>query len=59
MFDFIVSNQAELKTDFVTWVGDNSAHNTWRNTKEEVTKYTKYISNLLKSTVAKQSDLDI
>jgi hypothetical protein len=40
MFDFIVENQSELKTDFVTWTGDNSAHNTWNNTKEEITKYT-------------------
>ena len=32
MFDFIAENQDELKTDFITWTGDNSAHNIWDNT---------------------------
>jgi len=32
MFDFIASNQDTLKTDFITWTGDNSAHNVWDNT---------------------------
>jgi 2'-5' RNA ligase len=29
MFDFIAENQDILKTDFITWTGDNSAHDTW------------------------------
>lgn len=40
MFDFIGKNQEQLKIDFITWVGDNSAHNVWDNTNEEVTDYT-------------------
>jgi hypothetical protein len=37
MWKFIGENQDSLKTDFITWVGDNSAHNVWDNTNEEVT----------------------
>lgn len=37
MFEFIANNQEELQTDFITWTGDNSAHNTWNNSNEEVT----------------------
>jgi hypothetical protein len=51
MFKFIGDNQDTLKTDFLTWVGDNSAHNVWDNTDEEVTKYTADISNDLKATL--------
>lgn len=36
MFEFIANNQDTLKTSFITWVGDNSAHNVWDNTNEEV-----------------------
>lgn len=40
MFEFINKNQDTLKTDFITWTGDNSAHNVWDNTNEEITNYT-------------------
>ena len=33
--------------DFLTWHGDNSAHDVWMNTAEEVTYYTKNISDVL------------
>ena len=32
MFEWVANNQEELKTDFITWTGDNSAHNVWDNT---------------------------
>lgn len=32
MFEFVANNQDELKTDFIIWTGDNSAHNVWDNT---------------------------
>ena len=40
MFNFIADNQDELKTDFITWAGDNSGHNVWDNTNDEITKNT-------------------
>ena len=40
MFEWVANNQDELKTDFITWTGDNSAHNVWDNTQEEITQYT-------------------
>lgn len=48
MFEWIADNQDELKTDFITWVGDNSAHNVWDNTNEEVTDYTNNITQTMK-----------
>lgn len=30
----------EIKPDMLFWTGDNSAHNVWDNTVEEVTEYT-------------------
>lgn len=51
MFQWIQNHQDELKTDFVTWTGDNSAHNTWNNSQAEVDKYTEYITSLWKTTV--------
>lgn len=52
MFKFIAANQDTLKTEFITWVGDNSAHNVWSNTNEEVTKYTTDLTNDLKNALA-------
>ena len=52
MFEFIADNQDTLKTDFMTWVGDNSAHNVWDNTDTEITDYTKTITNLWKEKMA-------
>ena len=30
----------EIKPDMFFWTGDNSSHNVWDNTNEEVTEYT-------------------
>lgn len=35
--------------DAVFWTGDNSAHNTWANTNQEVIDYTLLITNELKA----------
>lgn len=53
MFKFIDANQDTLQTDFMTWVGDNSAHNVWDNTNEEVTNYTLSITDTWRSTQSK------
>ena len=37
MMSFIVS---EIKPDLIFWTGDNSSHNIWSNTTQEVTDYT-------------------
>ena len=53
MLDFIGKNlTTELGIDFITWHGDNSAHDVWMNTHEEVTRYTKNISTVLKNALA-------
>ena len=59
MFEFIGSNQDTLKTDFITWTGDNSAHNVWDNTNEEVTKYSADISNMLNKALGADSKIPI
>jgi len=40
----------EVKPDFLFWTGDNSPHNTWANTADEVVKYTKFITDALNET---------
>lgn len=57
MFDFIGSNQDTLKTDFITWVGDNSGHNVWDNTQEEITNYTTNITQSLKDALGPNSTI--
>ena len=47
MFEFIRDNQDTLQTKFITWVGDNSAHNVWSNTNQEVTDYTVNIAQTI------------
>lgn len=42
MFEEIASLQDDIK--FITWVGDNSAHNVWSNSNEEITEYTNVIT---------------
>ena len=54
MFDFISNNQDTLKTDFITWGGDNSGHNIWSNSKEEVTSYNLNITQSLKDAIGDQ-----
>jgi hypothetical protein len=32
--------KTDIKPDMFIWTGDNSAHNVWDNTVEEITNYT-------------------
>jgi sphingomyelin phosphodiesterase len=59
MFDYIGNNQDELQTKFITWTGDNSAHNVWDNSNEEVTEYTVNITNTLKEALGPDSDITV
>lgn len=45
MLEHIVENH---KIDSIFWTGDNSPHNTWDNTNEEVTMYTQLITSEIK-----------
>jgi len=42
-----------LKINFITWTGDNSAHNVWNNTNEEVYQYTSAITKDLNDALGK------
>jgi len=46
MLDFV---KTEIKPDMFIWTGDNSAHNVWDNTVEEVTEYTVAITETIKT----------
>lgn len=48
MFEFVAKNQESLKIDFITWTGDNSAHNIWSNSNEEITEYTINVTETMK-----------
>ena len=55
MFEWVANNQDELNIDFITWTGDNSAHNVWDNTQEEITQYTLNITQTLKDALGADS----
>ena len=59
MFKYIGENQDTLKTEFITWAGDNSAHNIWDNSDEEVTKYTLSITDYLKKALGPDSKVEV
>ena len=48
MMDFIVKEQ---KPDMLFWTGDNSSHNIWDNTVEEVVDYTKTVTDVIKTAI--------
>jgi len=48
----------EVAPDTIMWTGDNSSHNIWSNTIEEVTGYTELVTNLIKDAV-KDTDITI
>jgi hypothetical protein len=45
------------KPDLLFWTGDNSTHNTWATTEEEIDNYTLVITNMMKDTL--NSDIKI
>lgn len=57
MFEEIATLQEDI--DFITWVGDNSAHNVWDNSNEEITEYTNEITQALKSALGANSTVQI
>lgn len=59
MFDFIGQNQDTLKVDFITWTGDNSPHNTWQNSNEEVASYVRNITETLKQSLGPDSKIEV
>ena len=59
MFEFIAKNQEVLRTDFITWTGDNSAHNDWDSTDQDVTDYTTFISDALSKALGPDTEIEI
>ena len=51
MMDYVAQ---EVKPDMIFWTGDNSAHNIWENTEQEVTRYTEVVTNIIKDAVEGQ-----
>lgn len=51
MMDYVAQ---EVKPDMLFWTGDNSAHNIWENTEQEVTRYTEVVTNIIKDAVEGQ-----
>jgi hypothetical protein len=49
MLEFIEENFDSLNIDFITWTGDNSAHNIWDKTQEETIQISKTITDLIKN----------
>ena len=45
----------EVKPDIMFWTGDNSPHDTWANTEEQVKNYTTQITDMIKKTFADSS----
>ena len=48
-----------MQTKFIHWVGDNSPHNVWDNTNEEVTDYVNEVTEDLKQGLGPNSSIDI
>jgi len=53
MMQFVAS---DINPDVIFWTGDNSSHNIWSNTVEEVTNYTKLVTDIIKDAI---KDTDI
>ena len=48
MMEYIAN---EVQPDIIFWTGDNSSHNVWNNTTEEVIEYTKTITDTIKDAI--------
>ena len=48
LMQFVVE---DITPDAIFWTGDNSSHNIWSNTVEEVTGYTETVTNIIKDAV--------
>ena len=59
MFEFIATHQNELQTRFITWVGDNSAHNIWSQNDELIAQYTATITDSLKNALKNTTGIEI
>jgi len=41
----------EIQPDLIFWTGDNSSHNIWDNTMDEVIGYTEMVTNTIKDAI--------
>lgn len=59
LFEYIAQNQDELKTDFITWTGDNAPHNIWENSLEEVKGYEELVTSKLKKALKDHPNIEV
>lgn len=48
MMEYVAS---QIQPDALFWTGDNSAHTVWDNTVEEITNYTKVVTDIIKEAI--------
>ena len=48
LMDFVVS---DVQPDIIFWTGDNSSHNIWSNTLDEVLNYTDTVTEMIKTAI--------
>ena len=47
------------KPDFLFWTGDNSPHDTWKNTQDAVTNASKTITEMIKNTLTNENNIQV
>ena len=47
-----------MQPDVIFWTGDNSSHNTWNNSLEEITHYSEVVTNMIKDAI-KDTDITV
>ena len=58
-FESLMANVVNVqKPDLLFWTGDNSPHNIWDNTLEEVTDYTMSVTDIIKNAI-KDSEITV
>jgi predicted MPP superfamily phosphohydrolase len=59
MFDFIAHEQKQIGIDFITWTGDNTAHDIWEQNDQLNTQSTANLTQTLKDSLGPDSTIDI
>jgi len=49
----------EIHPDALMWTGDNSAHNVWDNSWDEIINYTNNITYTIKDTFGPNTDITV
>lgn len=57
ILEYIHNNQATLQPEFITWTGDNAAHDTYEQNTELVTRYSQIITETWRDIAGDNSNL--